>query len=144
MSGPCCFWSLMSGNRSTRGYSFLPDRGETLRWPPVCRRLEKPIHDDSTPSLVVTPSKNLWHCFGRGLGGGPVDWAMKANGVSFRHAVELLREGIPSLAAQAGQKTTLRVLEAPVSADADDAGLLVQMAWALLCGRCACAGRRFF
>jgi len=87
-----------------------------------------PFHDDTTPSLVVTPAKNLWHCFGCGLGGGPVDWAMKANGISFRHAVELLREGIPSLAARAGTvRSTVRALEAPVSASADDAGLLAQV-----------------
>jgi DNA primase len=24
-----------------------------------------PFHDDQGPSLVVTPSKNLWHCLGR-------------------------------------------------------------------------------
>ena len=24
-----------------------------------------PFHDDKTPSLVVTPAKNLWHCLGR-------------------------------------------------------------------------------
>lgn len=23
-----------------------------------------PFHDDSSPSLVVTPGKNLWHCLG--------------------------------------------------------------------------------
>ena len=23
-----------------------------------------PFHDDKTPSLVVTPAKNLWHCLG--------------------------------------------------------------------------------
>lgn len=23
-----------------------------------------PFHDDRTPSLVVTPAKNLWHCLG--------------------------------------------------------------------------------
>ncbi len=23
-----------------------------------------PFHDDTSPSLVVTPSKNLWHCLG--------------------------------------------------------------------------------
>jgi DNA primase catalytic core len=87
-----------------------------------------PFHEDSTPSLVVTPAKNLWHCFGCNAGGGPVDWAMKANGISFRHAVELLREGIPSLAARAGTThSTVRVLEAPVSADADDAALLAQV-----------------
>jgi DNA primase catalytic core len=87
-----------------------------------------PFHEDSTPSFVVTPAKNLWHCFGCNAGGGPVDWAMKANGISFRHAVELLREGIPSLAAKAGTAhSTVRVLEAPVSADADDAALLAQV-----------------
>jgi len=56
-----------------------------------------PFHDDSEPSLVVTPAKNLWHCFGCQIGGGPIDWIMKHRGVSFRHAVELLKEGIPSL-----------------------------------------------
>ena len=25
-----------------------------------------PLHEDNTASLVVTPAKNLWHCFGRG------------------------------------------------------------------------------
>nr|WP_284502592.1 CHC2 zinc finger domain-containing protein [Caballeronia sp. ATUFL_F2_KS42] len=59
-----------------------------------------PFHEDSTPSLVVSPAKNLWNCFGCGVGGGPVDWVMKARGVSFRHAVELLREGMPALAAK--------------------------------------------
>ncbi len=55
-----------------------------------------PFHEDDTASLVVTPAKNLWHCFGCGIGGGPLDWVMKRQGVSFRHAVELLREGITS------------------------------------------------
>src|SRR5271165_1648606 len=48
-----------------------------------------PFHADDIASLVVTPEKNLWHCFGCGIGGGPIDWAMKANKASFRHAVEL-------------------------------------------------------
>ena len=51
-----------------------------------------PFHAEDTPSLKVTPGKNLWHCFGCGAGGGPVDWVMKRRGVSFSHAVELLRE----------------------------------------------------
>ena len=51
-----------------------------------------PFHDDDTASLVVTPAKNLWHCFGCQVGGGPIDWVMKLKGVSFRHAVELLKD----------------------------------------------------
>jgi len=31
-----------------------------------------PFHEDATASLVVTPAKNLWHCFGCGIGGGPI------------------------------------------------------------------------
>lgn len=30
-----------------------------------------PFHDDSEPSLVVTPAKNLRHCFGCQSGGDP-------------------------------------------------------------------------
>src|SRR5271166_1610893 len=48
-----------------------------------------PSHDDRTPSLVITPVKNLWHCLGAcQTGGSVIDWVMKAEGVSFRHAVE--------------------------------------------------------
>ena len=51
-----------------------------------------PFHDDRSPSLVITPAKNLWHCLGAcNMGGTAIDWVMKAQGVSFRHAVELLR-----------------------------------------------------
>jgi DNA primase catalytic core len=57
-----------------------------------------PFHEDREPSLVITPSKNLWHCLGACQTGGTViDWVMRAEGVRFRHAVELLREGLPSL-----------------------------------------------
>lgn len=83
-----------------------------------------PFHEDDTASLVVTPAKNLWHCFGCGEGGGPIDWTMKKNGVSFRHAVELLREGVSALAADSGsgsgsvKRSTVRALDAPVAFDA--------------------------
>jgi DNA primase len=91
---------------------------------------------DNTPSLVISPAKNLWHCFGCGAAGGPIDWVMKTRGVSFRHAVELLREGLPTSSSAAGQaaeaapikRTTVRALPAPVAFDADDAQLLGQVA----------------
>lgn len=87
-----------------------------------------PFHDDKTPSLVISPDKNLWHCLGACQAGGTViDWVMKRNGVSFRHAVELLREGITSLAAQPVKHTTVRGLPAPVQFDADDQALLNQV-----------------
>ena len=78
---------------------------------------------------MVTPAKNLWHCFGCGAAGGPIDWVIKKNGVSFRHAVELLRDGISSLAAGAEpvKRTTVRKLDAPVAFDADEQKLLNQV-----------------
>ncbi|TAK40701.1 MAG: toprim domain-containing protein [Betaproteobacteria bacterium] len=90
-----------------------------------------PFHEDDTASLVVTSAKNLWHCFGCGIGGGPIDWTMKRQGVSFRHAVELLKAD-PSLAAapaaSGGAKhSTVRKLAAPVALDADDRTLLGQV-----------------
>ncbi|HQW21211.1 MAG TPA: CHC2 zinc finger domain-containing protein [Rhodocyclaceae bacterium] len=83
-----------------------------------------PFHADDTASLVVTPAKNLWHCFGCGIGGGPIDWVIKKNGVSFRHAVELLREGISPSAAGPVKRTTVRALPPPIAPDADDQQLL--------------------
>lgn len=92
-----------------------------------------PFHDDREASLVVSGPKNLWHCFGCQIGGGPIDWVMKARGVSFRHAVELLRAELaggdtPSLAADAApvKRSTVRALPAPVALDADDQALLAQ------------------
>ena len=62
-----------------------------------------PFHDDREPSLVITPEKNLWHCLGAcKAGGSAIDWVMRAEGISFRHAVELLRAGLPA-EATAGQ-----------------------------------------
>jgi DNA primase len=83
-----------------------------------------PFHEDATASLVVTPAKNLWHCFGCGIGGGPIDWVMKRQGVSFRHALELLRAdaGLAELGTPRRAK-----LPAPVTLDAGEQELLDQV-----------------
>ena len=83
-----------------------------------------PFHEDREASLVVTPAKNLWHCFACQIGGGPIDWMMKVKGVSFRHAVELLRAG--AVEVPAVSRGRIRVLPPPVSLDADDQALLAQ------------------
>jgi DNA primase catalytic core len=90
-----------------------------------------PFHDDHTPSLVITPSKNLWHCLGAcQTGGSVIDWVMKTQGVSFRHAVELLRSDFTPLAAGSSRpvkKGTVPKLPPPVVPDVDDARLLLQV-----------------
>jgi DNA primase catalytic core len=91
-----------------------------------------PFHDDRTPSLVITPAKNLWHCLGAcGRGGDVIEWVMRAEGVSFRHAVELLRKDHLPLAASpihAVKQSTVRKLPAPVTAEAEDRELLLEIA----------------
>jgi len=87
-----------------------------------------PFHDDKDPSLVVTPSKNLWNCLGAcGEGGTVVDWVMKTQGVSFRHAVEILRGGGELSAPVAGKRSTVRRLPCPLTDDAEGAALLGQV-----------------
>jgi DNA primase len=89
-----------------------------------------PFHEDHSPSLVVTPEKNLWHCLGAcSSGGSVIDWIMKTEGVSFIHAVEVLKSGkaatlVSSKIVRAG---TIRKLPPPVAYDADDQTLLKQV-----------------
>jgi DNA primase len=91
-----------------------------------------PFHDDHEPSLVISPKKNLWHCLGAcSAGGSVIDWVMRSEGVSFRHAVELLRDGRGSAAPISGpapQRSTVRKLPSPVDRSAGDAELLSQVA----------------
>ena len=89
-----------------------------------------PFHDDKSPSLVVSPERNLWHCLGACQAGGSViDWVMRSEGVSFRHAVELLRADAPlSTATKPVKVSTVRRLPAPVSTEADDCAALAQVA----------------
>ena len=90
-----------------------------------------PFHDDRTPSLVITPAKNLWHCLGAcNAGGTAIDWIMRAEGISFRHAVELLRADHLPLAASPNQPVkhgTVRKLPPPIAREADDRALLLQV-----------------
>ena len=87
-----------------------------------------PFHEDREPSLVITPEKNLWHCLGAcQTGGSVVDWVMRAEGVSFRHAAELLRAdwapGASATSRPVKISTTVK-LPGVLDAEEDDAALL--------------------
>jgi DNA primase len=91
-----------------------------------------PLHDDKTPSLVVTPGKGLWHCLGAcGIGGSAIDWIMRTRKVGFRHAVEVLREiagaGVVTGGTAPAPSSLPKRLPPPVSFDADDRALLAQV-----------------
>ena len=86
-----------------------------------------PFHDDKEPSLVITPGKNLWNCLGAcGEGGTVVDWVMKTQGVSFRHAVEILRNGnaVSGATPTPLKRSTVPRLPCPLSDDAEGAELV--------------------
>ncbi|CAM2198078.1 DNA primase [Paraburkholderia kururiensis] len=87
-----------------------------------------PFHDDATPSLVVTESKNLYHCFGCGAGGSVLDWVMKTQGVSLPHAVQLLRHGASLDGSRVGvARSSARALPSLAEDAADDQVLLARV-----------------
>jgi DNA primase catalytic core len=83
-----------------------------------------PDHDDRNPSFVVSEAKNTYHCFGCGKKGTIIDLVMALESVGFRHAVELLREGLPAVAADGKRYTTVRRLASPVEHSADEQAAL--------------------
>lgn len=49
-----------------------------------------PFHGEKTPSFMVSPQKQIFHCFGCGEGGGAIQFLMLHEKMSFVEAVELL------------------------------------------------------
>ncbi len=83
-----------------------------------------PFHEDKTPSLVISPAKNLWHCLGAcRTGGSVIDWVMRDQRMSFRHAVEWLRAHAGTLTREAVPSAPPKLI-APLAASEDDAALL--------------------
>lgn len=51
-----------------------------------------PFHKEKTPSFVVSPAKQLYHCFGCGAGGNVIGFLMRQEGFAFGEAVRYLAE----------------------------------------------------
>jgi DNA primase catalytic core len=85
-----------------------------------------PFHEETTGSFVVSPKKNVFHCLGCGAGGSVIDFVMRCEGVSFRHAVELLRNDAALTPTKPGavKHSTVKRLPSPVRAEGDDASVL--------------------
>jgi DNA primase len=49
-----------------------------------------PFHSEKKPSFTVSPTKQLYHCFGCGASGNVITFIMKYNSVSFVEAIEIL------------------------------------------------------
>lgn len=53
-----------------------------------------PFHDENTPSFVVSPQKNIYHCFGCGQGGTAFKFVMDKEGLNFPEAVRFLADRV--------------------------------------------------
>ncbi len=53
-----------------------------------------PFHDEKTPSFTVTPSKQLYYCFGCGAGGSALGFVMAYDNLDFVEAVETLADSV--------------------------------------------------
>jgi DNA primase len=88
-----------------------------------------PFHEgDNEPSLHVSPApKNLWHCFGCGLGGSNLDWLIKTEKLSVRHAIEILQRLDGQGPAPASAVKALGRHSAALEQTQDDQKLLLQV-----------------
>ncbi len=51
-----------------------------------------PFHNEKTPSFIVSPDKQIYHCFGCGAGGNVFSFLMKYENLQFPEAIEMLAE----------------------------------------------------
>ena len=49
-----------------------------------------PFHGEDTPSFVVSPAKQIYHCFGCGVGGDAIKFVMEYEKLSYPEAIEKL------------------------------------------------------
>ncbi len=115
--------------------ALIQSRGVALKqqganWTGFC-----PFHDDKeTPNLIVTPGKGLWRCMSSACGatGNPIQFVEKFDGLSFRHAFEILANGGKAAFEHAPDgprtKATVPRLPCPLEDTAEDAKLLEQVA----------------
>jgi len=64
---------------------YIPVRAVGANFQALC-----PFHNEKTPSFVISPEKQIWHCFGCGRGGDALAFIMEKEGLSFPEALRFL------------------------------------------------------
>ena len=64
---------------------YVPVKAVGVNFQAVC-----PFHNEKTPSFVISPDKQIWHCFGCGRGGDVFTFVMEKEALSFMEALRLL------------------------------------------------------
>ena len=67
--------------------SYIPLKRAGRNFKALC-----PFHHEKTPSFVVNPDKQIFHCFGCGAGGNAISFVMSQEHLEFPEAVRLLAQ----------------------------------------------------
>lgn len=91
-----------------------------------------PFHEDNdSPNFIVSPAKGSYHCRVCGAAGNGIQFLERFDGVSFRHAFEVLANGGKAAFENAPSRPLKRAsapkLPCPLDPDADDGTLLDQV-----------------
>ena len=69
--------------------SYIPLKRAGRSFKAVC-----PFHHEKTPSFIVNPDKQIFHCFGCGVGGNVVNFVMKQERMEFPEAIRFLAQKV--------------------------------------------------
>lgn len=74
-----------------------------------------PFHNEKSPSFSVSESKQIFHCFGCGVGGDAIGFLKKIENIDFKDAVEILAERanitLPQIEMSEDEKKKLQLKE---------------------------------
>ena len=68
--------------------------GSYIKLIPAGRNLKAacPFHEEKTPSFIVSPERQIWHCFGCNSGGDAIKFLMQYENLEFHEAIRILAE----------------------------------------------------